>query len=388
MTDEQKKYIRFGLARRIEHLLLILSFSTLGLTGLIQRYALSSVSLWLVSALGGITTVRVIHRVAATIFVLEGVYHVIHLGYILYVQRKEASMVPTIKDATDALQSFLHNLGLRQEAPKMPRYNFTEKLEYLAMVWGFIAMGATGFMLWNPIATTRVLPGVVIPAAKAAHGLEAVLAVLAILLWHFYHVHIKHWNWAMIRGTLTRHQMEEEHGEELEKIETVAVADVEDEIDPKLYKKRMSIYTPVSIVLSIALVAAVFYFVTFEDSAITTIEPVYADVDIYVPQTPTPFPTATPLPTVDPALANTWKGGIDAIFQNRCSLCHGESGGLAVNTYEQVLSGGDSGLALIPGNPAESRLLAVGAPGSGHPGQFNADELTRIVEWIQNGAKK
>ncbi len=386
MTDEQKKYVRFGLARRIEHFLLILSFSTLGLTGLIQKYALSSISLWLVNALGGITTVRVIHRVAATIFVLEGVYHVIHLGYLLYVQRKEASMVPTIKDATDALQSFLHNLGFRKEAPKMPRYNFTEKLEYLAMVWGFIAMGLTGFMLWNPIATTRVLPGVVIPAAKAAHGLEAVLAVLAIILWHFYNVHIKHWNWAMIKGTLTHHEMEEEHAEELAKIETDVEANAE--VDPKLYKKRMSIYTPVSIVLSIALVAAVIYFVTFEESAITTIEPVYADVDIYVPQTPTPFPTATPLPTVDPALANTWNGGIDTIFQTRCSLCHGENGGFAVTTYEQLLAGGDKGLALIPGNPEESLLLSVAAPGKDHPGQFSPDELTRVFEWIKNGAKK
>lgn len=385
MTEEQKKYMRFGVARRIEHLILILSFSTLALTGLIQKYALSDISLWLVSALGGITTVRIIHRVAATIFALEGAYHVIHLGYILYVQRKEASMIPTLKDATDALQFFLHNLGFRKEAPKMPRYNFTEKLEYLAMVWGFIAMGLTGFMLWNPIATTRILPGVVIPAAKAAHGLEAVLAVLAILLWHFYNVHIKHWNWAMIRGTLTRKQMEEEHAEELEKIEQ---GNTWEEIDAKLYKKRMSIYMPFSIVASIALVAAVIYFITFEDTAITTIQPVHAEVEIYVPRTPTPFPTPTPLPTMDPALANTWSSGIDAIFQKECSLCHGKNGGLSVKSYEQLLAGGDTGMVLIPGDPQASLLLSVAAPGNGHPGQFTADELARVFEWIRDGAKK
>lgn len=215
MSRDNKTYLRFDIARRVEHFILILSFSTLGLTGLIQRYALNAVSIWLVTALGGIESVRIIHRIAATIFALEGAYHIIHLGYILYVQRKSATMVPTFKDVTDALQTFLYNLGISKEMPKMPRYNFTEKLEYLAMVWGFIAMGVTGFMLWNPIATTKILPGVVIPAAKAAHGLEAVLAVLAILLWHFYNVHIKQWNWAMIKGTMTKHQMEEEHGQEL-----------------------------------------------------------------------------------------------------------------------------------------------------------------------------
>ena len=385
MSDEKKTYSRFGVARRIEHFILILSFTTLGLTGLIQKYALNDISLWLVSALGGITMVRIIHRIAATIFVLEGVYHLVHLGYLLYVQKKEATMVPTIKDAKDALQTFLFNLGIAKEAPKMPRYNFSEKVEYLAMVWGFIAMGLTGFMLWNPIATTRILPGVVIPAAKAAHGLEAVLAVLAILLWHFYNVHIKHWNWAMIRGTMTRHQMEEEHGEELEEIEA---GKMEVEVDDKSFKKRMGIYMPISMILSVVLVAAVIYFITFEESAITTINPVYADVEVYVPQTPTPFPTATPTLTPDPELENTWEGGIGQIFTTKCSLCHGENGGFSVKTYESLLQGGDSGLALVPGNPEESRILSIAAPGKDHPGQFSADEITKIFLWIENGAKK
>jgi len=385
MSTEKKTYVRFGVARRIEHFILILSFTTLGLTGLIQKYALNDISLWLVSAMGGITMVRIIHRIAATVFVLEGVYHLVHLGYLLYVQKKEASMVPTIKDAKDALQTFLFNLGIAKEAPKMPRYNFSEKVEYLAMVWGFIAMGLTGFMLWNPIATTKILPGVVIPAAKAAHGLEAVLAVLAILLWHFYNVHVKHWNWAMIRGTMTRHQMEEEHGEELEQIEA---GKPEVEVDDKSFKKRMGIYMPISMILSVALVAAVIYFITFEESAITTINPVYADVEVYVPQTPTPFPTATPTPTPDPELENTWEGGISQIFTTKCSLCHGENGGFSVKTYESLLQGGDSGLALVPGNPEESRILSIAAPGKDHPGQFSADEITKIFLWIENGAKK
>lgn len=385
MSTENKTYIRFGIARRIEHFILILSFTTLGLTGLIQKYALNEISLWLVSALGGITMVRIIHRIAATVFVLEGVYHLVHLGYLLYVQKKEATMIPTIKDAKDALQTFLFNLGIAKEAPKMPRYNFSEKVEYLAMVWGFIAMGLTGFMLWNPIATTKILPGVVIPAAKAAHGLEAVLAVLAILLWHFYNVHIKHWNWAMIRGTMTRHQMEEEHAEELEQIEA---GKIEVEVDDKSFKKRMGIYMPISMILSIALVAAVIYFITFEESAITTINPVYADVEVYVPQTPTPFPTATPTPTPNPELENTWEGGISQVFTTKCSLCHGENGGFSVKTYESLLQGGDSGLALVPGNPEESRILSIAAPGKDHPGQFSADEITKIFLWIENGAKK
>ena len=63
--------IRFNLLRRIEHALLILSFSTLGLTGLIQKYSQAGVSEWLVAVLGGIEIVRIIHRVAAVMFFLE-----------------------------------------------------------------------------------------------------------------------------------------------------------------------------------------------------------------------------------------------------------------------------------------------------------------------------
>ncbi|NTW44515.1 MAG: hypothetical protein HGB14_08810, partial [Anaerolineaceae bacterium] len=63
-------------------------------------------------------------------------------------------------------------------------------------------------------------------------------------------------------------------------------------------------------------------------------------------------------------------------------------GGFSVITYESLLQGGDSGLALVPGNPEESKILSMAAPGKDHPGQFSADEITKIFLWIENGAKK
>ena len=35
------------------------------------------------------------------------------------------------------------------------------------MLWGPAVMGLTGFILWNPIAAAKILPGQFIPAAKA-----------------------------------------------------------------------------------------------------------------------------------------------------------------------------------------------------------------------------
>lgn len=385
MTDHNKKYERFNIARRLEHILLILSFSTLAVTGLVQKYALNSVSVAIISFLGGIEIVRIIHRIAAVTFFLEGVYHFILMAYLLYVKRKEATMIPGIKDGFDAIYELLHNLGLRKEAPKMPRYNYAEKMEYLAMIWGYFLMGLTGFMLWNPILTTKLLPGEFVPAAKVAHGLEAVLAVLAIFLWHFYHVHIKHWNWSMFKGYLTRHEMVEEHGAELEKIEK---GEPGPEIDPVVYKKRMKIFTPVSIVFSVIMIGLVIFLANYEETAITTVPRVYAEVDVFVPRTPTPFPTQIPSPTPDMMLANTWDGGIDYLFEQKCSLCHGESGGLSVKTYSGIIQGGESGMAVIPGRPNESLIMQVLAPDNEHPGQFSEEELERVRIWIINGARK
>jgi len=385
MSDQTKTYERFNTARRLEHILLIISFSTLGLTGLVQKYALNSVSIALISFMGGIEMVRIIHRIAAVTFFLEGIYHFILMAYLVFVKRKEATMIPGIKDGFDAVQSLLHNFGLRKEGPKMPRYNYAEKMEYLAMLWGYFLMGLTGFMLWNPILTTRIFPGEFVPAAKVAHGLEAVLAVLAILLWHFYHVHIKHWNWAMVKGYLTHHEMVEEHAVELEKLQS---GEPEPEVDPVVYKKRMSIFTPISIIFSVVMVGFVIFLANYEETAITTVPRVYAEVDVFVPRTPNPFPTQMPSQTHDMMVANTWDGGIDYVFEQKCGLCHGESGGLSVKTYSGIIQGGVSGMAVIPGNPEASLIIQNQAPGNEHPGQFSEEELDRVRIWIVNGARK
>ena len=97
-------------------------------------------------------------------------------------------------------------------------------------------------MLWNPISRRELLPGQFIPAAKAAHGAEAILAVLAILVWHFYNVHIKTFNKSMFTGKMTRHQMEEEHGEELERL---AAGEARPAASPEGMRRRERIFVPV-----------------------------------------------------------------------------------------------------------------------------------------------
>ena len=371
--SEKKTFQRFNVERRLEHWVLVISFALLGITGLIQKFPMNDVSLWLIHMFGGIELTRIIHRVSAFVFGVESIYHFGLAGYKLFVLKEKASMMPQIKDALDGLQALAYNLGLRKEAPRMGRYNFGEKLEYWAMLWGLLVMGVTGFIMWNPIASSKIFPGQFIPAAKAAHGGEAVLAVLAIIIWHFYNVHIRHLNKSIFTGNLTREEMEEEHALELEEIEAgLHITPV-----PTDYKKRRMIYLPISFVVTALLVGGVYYLSVFEDSAIHTVPPPRADVAAYMPFTATPVPTAAPTPT--PLQVTTyisWNDGLAAVFQTKCAACHTE-----FLVYSDMMDKG-----FILSEDVEGSPVVVISRKGGHLAELDSTELDLVVGWIEAGA--
>jgi cytochrome b subunit of formate dehydrogenase/mono/diheme cytochrome c family protein len=380
------RFLRFTIDQRVEHVFLLVAFSLLGLTGLIQKYSQAPISDWLIGVLGGIEMVRLIHRVNAVIMVAESVYHVAALGYRLFVLRVSATMLPGVSDLAHVIQDVLRYLGLRKHAARYGRYTYAEKAEYWAMIWGTLVMALTGFMLWNPVAVARLLPGEFIPAAKAAHGGEAILAVLAIILWHFYHVHLKVFNKSIFLGTLTREEMKHEHPAELAHLESGPSQPPAPQ-SPAERRRRQIIFWPVAAVVVAALLFGLYYLSTAEVTAITTV-PQGETVKAYVPFTPTPSPVPTSTPTPAPVSASvTWDSSIGQLFADRCGACHGaaKSGGLSVQTYAEVLQGGSKGPGVVIGNPDTSVIVQVQSAG-GHPGQFSADELAQIVAWIKVGA--
>jgi cytochrome b subunit of formate dehydrogenase/mono/diheme cytochrome c family protein len=387
-----RMYERFPVIRRIEHLTMLLSFTTLGLTGLPQKYAGAAVSIAIAGFFGGIENLRSVHHFAAIVMLLGTIWHILYFGYISYVKRARLSMLPTLQDAKDGLQAFLYNLGFSKTAPQMGRYTFEEKMEYWAFVWGTIVMVATGFMMWNPIATAKFLPGQVIPAAKAAHGGEAVLAVLAIIIWHIYGVHIKRFNKSMFTGRMSEEVMLHEHPLELADIKA-GIA--ERPVDPILLRKRQRVFMPVAAVLTVFMLGGVYGFVNAEKTALTTTERRIPTVEVYVPQTATPAPTQTPTsvppPTVagtaQPASILTWDSSIGAMLQAKCGVCHGAAaaGGLNLTTFADALKGGKTGPVILAGDAANSMIVMKQQAG-GHPGQLDPDEITQIIEWINAGA--
>ncbi len=400
-----RSYERFPLARRIEHIIMLLSFTTLALTGLPQKFSSVPVSIAFVGILGGIENLRRIHHFAAIVMMLGTAWHILVFGYMAYVRRTRLSMLPSLQDIKDGWQALIYNLGFAKSFPQMGRYTFEEKMEYWAFAWGAIIMGATGFMMWNPISTTKFLPGEVIPAAKAAHGGEALLAVLAIIIWHMYGVHVKRFNKSMFTGKMSEDVMLHEHPLELADIKAGLA---NRPVEPAVLRKRQRVYFPIAGVLALFMLGGVYGFVNAETTALTTTERQVPTVVVFVPQTPTPAPTLTAtLPPTETAIPTqtttgatpstpstaavssslTWDTAIGAMLQAKCGTCHGAAAtaGLNLTTYADAIKGSNSGPVIIPGNAAGSLIVQKQQAGN-HPGQLTPEEIAQLIEWINAGA--
>jgi cytochrome b subunit of formate dehydrogenase len=409
-TTTPRSYVRWPLARRVEHIVMLSSFIILGLTGVPQKFSTSPLSIAFVGMLGGIENLRLIHHTAAIVMMLGTIWHILFFGYMAFVVRSRLSMLPSLQDVKDGWQALMYNLGFFKSYPQMGRYTFEEKLEYWAFVWGVIVMATTGFMMWNPITTVKFLPGEVIPAAKTAHGWEAVLAILAIVIWHMYGVHIKRFNKSMFTGKMSEDVMLHEHPLELADIKAGLA---ERPVDPAAMRKRQRIYFPIAAVLGLIMLGSVYGFVNLETTAITTTERMVPTVVVFVPWTSTPAPTLTAtLPPTETALATasptlgtpgtettpstpvtavafalTWENTIGPMLQTKCGTCHGTAAtaGLILTTYADAMKGSNSGAVISPGDAANSRIVQIQQEG-GHPGQLTPEEIAQLIEWINAGA--
>ena len=173
---------------RIAHWGVILSFPTLVFTGFALKYPESWWARPLLLWESHFAFRGLVHRSAAIVLIASTIYHVIHLS----INRRDRlflkAMLPQVKDATDLVQVFSHNLGITKKEPRFAKFNYAEKVEYWAFLWGTVVMTVSGFLLWFNNLTLRYFPKWVSDAATAIHYYEALLATFSILLWHFYMV--------------------------------------------------------------------------------------------------------------------------------------------------------------------------------------------------------
>ena len=213
----EREFRRFNIAQRWEHGILLLSFTTLVLTGLPQKY-FASWGHYVLTTPQTLLLDRQIHRVAAVVLILEVIYHLIKNVYLLFSRRLRGDMLPNVQDLRDAWQMIKYLLFLSKEKPAFGKYNFEQKFTYWFLFFGIGLMVITGLILWFPIVWTRVFPGGTIPAAQLAHSSEAIAATVFVLIWHFYHVHFERLNLSIFTGRLNERDMRIYHAREFERI--------------------------------------------------------------------------------------------------------------------------------------------------------------------------
>ncbi len=217
-----KKYVkasvavRLGRNERIQHVILLISFIVLVYTGFAHKYPSAFYSYPFTSDAGAFVR-KVIHRVAGVIFIVLMLYQGGWLLLTKYGRQKLKDLLPAWRDVTDFFALLKYNLGLRKERPMFARYNYIEKAEYWALIWGAVVMIVTGLVLMFENLSLMFLPKWLIDVMLVVHFYEAILASLAILVWHFYWVifdpDVYPMNWSWITGKVTEHQLgeREEH---------------------------------------------------------------------------------------------------------------------------------------------------------------------------------
>jgi formate dehydrogenase gamma subunit len=218
--EEQQGFVRLNLAERAQHLILLVSFTLLVITGfplLLPDLFKNTFVLAESSLIRGIT-----HRVAALILIGAGLYHVAYSLISSEGNRDFRKILPMPRDLIDFYHQVRYNLGRRQEPPRTGKFNLMQKLEYFGVVWGTAIMALTGFMLWFENQTLSLFPLWVLDTARIVHRYEAILAAATVFISHIYHVHFRPDLFPMskvwLTGRVSRNEMLEEYPVEYEEV--------------------------------------------------------------------------------------------------------------------------------------------------------------------------
>jgi len=220
--SERDYLVRFKTGQRIEHIVLMVTFTVLAVTGLAQKFYSAGWAEWLILNMGGIAVTRLVHRIFAGIFTLGIVYHFAYLFHAIFVRHTKLTMMPTVQDLRDVIGELRYSFGLAEKPPRFGRFDYRQKFEYWGIIFGGLIIIISGAILMFPTVITRVLPGQVVPAAKEFHGNEATLAVIVIVIWHLYDVMFRPGifpaDTTMFTGKISRKRMAEEHALEYAEI--------------------------------------------------------------------------------------------------------------------------------------------------------------------------
>lgn len=215
-------YVRFRGSEVAVHAMIAASFIVLAVTGFALAFPEAA---WVrgLASLGLTEGPRGwLHRAAAVVFAAGSVWHVAYVVLSRHGRYAFGRMVPRLQDLRDARQNVLWHLGLAKAPPRFDRWDYTMKVEYWALAWGGLVMGVTGALLWFKEEVSAWMPRWGIYVAERIHYYEAILAVLAIVVWHFFFV-IFHpaeypMNLTWLTGRKTEDEMRHAHPAEYDRL--------------------------------------------------------------------------------------------------------------------------------------------------------------------------
>ncbi|MEE8552497.1 MAG: cytochrome b/b6 domain-containing protein [Desulfobacterales bacterium] len=208
--DDKLYFIRLNISERVQHGFFVASFIVLVITGFMLKIPED-----IVNKLGeaGKTIFYyrgISHRTAGIIMILVSIYHMYYLILTSAGRRWLVDMLPKLKDLTDMIRNIRYYLGLRDTPPEFDRFCYKHKLEYLALFAGTSLMAITGLLMWAESFWSKFI----LDLSTIVHGMEAILACLAIIVWHLYEVHLRPHKFPIdnmwITGVIDEEEMKEE----------------------------------------------------------------------------------------------------------------------------------------------------------------------------------
>ena len=205
---------RMNTSERVQHIVLLVSFIALAYTGFCHHYPGEWWAYPFSIGQSGLEIRKFLHRSFAAIFMSLSVYHVVWLVLTRRGLKNLKMLLPKLKDLHDFKSMALFYTGRSPEKPKFEHFNYIEKAEYWALIWGSAVMVLTGFFLTFENFTLSFLPKWLVDVFLTIHFYEAILATLAILVWHFYwtifNPEVYPMNWSWLAGKTSQESEREE----------------------------------------------------------------------------------------------------------------------------------------------------------------------------------
>jgi formate dehydrogenase gamma subunit len=207
------KVIRWSTTEILWHFLLFISFVTLIITGFAFRFPDAWWSSWMTHSPTAFAARGVAHRVAGVILIGLFSFSIFRSLFTKRGRQQTKDKFPVLSDVNNVTQNILYSFGLSSKPPQFGRYDYTEKAEYWALLWGGFVMMLTGIPLWFETFFLAFIPKWLLDVAKTIHYYEAWLATLAILVWHFFYMFMHPENYPINFTVMTGRMSEEAYME-------------------------------------------------------------------------------------------------------------------------------------------------------------------------------